>query len=1493
MKKTLLGFLSVLFVLGIGLGLSQAKIMQMEGSTKSVVAEESSFVMVEGASFRSYYSTPNCGITFGATLTDTNPYVNNVRLFMAPYDFVETVTQTQGTITDYIQAFENHNSQNANNKVAYTIVEPAQIPYTGGVSFLGGLKNIQEGNESRRFFGIYYYETGSGREYATMPNGEVGQARSIAYLASGHYNSVAQNDQVVTNDEYMTSFWMERAIKTAVSKSNGKLVEGNKNETVDISTIKYTEGEEINTQIKGGKTSGTYFDDYLTLSGTKIQVGKDVINVGQRLNFAVKYNANDYVENVGTAYVNTKKATNNDVGVGVKIGREEITAQNFSVNISKYDLTNATFTSQNVSNSFIDTLNVNGTTVTDTYNSSVKTPNVLLTIPKANNMLSRKTFSNNAISDIGTLAFSYDTNGANGNLQDASVDIKPNLTAEVSGSNFTNTKQATTSFTKDKFGLNVAYVYGTNYEDKTNTDSITTGITDKKYYYRQTYSYTSPSVSGYTPESNVSGTFDAKGISHTVEYNANPYKVYVNYLYDTNYEDIAKGTEIYEQYSETYYYKQKYSNITSPTTKVGYMPDNTQISGRVDNANNVTHTVYYSPKQYSISINSVTGGSISLNESRKYYYCEQVTLNRTRQNRYGIDSASLTGTNYSSNITFANPSATTSSNTFKMPATDVTVVPNAVNYGSITFDSHYDKTADSKFVTYNGYYTDVVSKFTDENKIEKITYSSGDNNVVTIDSNNRFNGLKVGTATITAKTTYITETFTITVKDAGMLDTDNNNGFLSKYNSRVVSLSDYNLSTTKDFTLLMGDSFFDAYDQFFDDYYYTMIGNNFASIGISASKASQWIYFSQKIKDYGRWVPEKLVIHIGTNDIFDWAQGEIAVTETITTMLRRLHEDMPNTLIYWYSIEPRIDQNSDDGNIVNAVNENISAYASDKTWLTYLDSYTGFSKNLSIGGYYSDKVHPSFAGYDHMFSKITFDRNDNFSGQTLDFTKTSQSLANNGYTRIPGTDLSKGNYVYSTNMYVNSFNYSQTPHIAFSFSDSSNHYRFLLWDIDKNGRFYHTGDFGSDKSSNVKSFTSLFVESCHNIVILARGSYKYLFVDNVLKSCVNYSSSTDSLFISSEYVDVKFSNNFVAYADSEMYKKYDAMATTKPASGTFTNVEGITDSNTNFSWKNVTKTITNYNLDNTQQINFASNYDNGFCMIFTANLMLSNLVTGNRHVSFSLNGSHSTYRLLIWDNAGNNTFKFGGGFGAGESDSSSRSWSGSGTINIAILATNNKIYWFINEQLVKVIANLGTPINTSTRWSHITDFNIRSYGCTANFTHINFELADTNLYRDYLTRQEVAFYEGRSFSGKTIIDFNKTGAVHSISRGNAVYNATTIISNDSSFTFESRVLINSIGPNSHISFNFDSNNRFILWDDDSNGKFYYSYEKGGTITKTSSYFTYSSKNIFTVKIVVNNQSAKLYIDDSLFVSFTASTTINNLYIGAEGASVSFYGNYVS
>jgi len=531
MKRILISFLSIMFILGIGLGLSHFGILKNEERVK---AEESEFVMVEGASFRSYWSTPNCGITFGATISDTNPYVNNVRLFIAPYDFVETVIKTQVTITDYIQAFENHNSQYANNKVAYTIVEPAKIPYTGVVSFKAGIKNINVGNESRRFFGIYYYDTGSGREYATMPNGEVGQARSIAYLASSYYNDPSC---VSDNDKYMTNFYMDRAIKTAVSKESGK----NGNPVVDASTINYFDNAEQNTFIVGGKISGTFFDDFLNISGTLIKVGETTIDVGQRLNFKMDYtpfgeylNQNDKKGNL----VNITKIVNEVIKDNVKVGLEDNAS--YSLSIGKYDLSNKTLSTEDIS--FIDTIYTDTTEIYDTYNTKTKVPsNLSLLVPQGKQMVSDKVVDYNTLLTLGAFSHTLNGDGANGDIKDATQSIQVGVNSTFSGDEyFLNNAQVGYSAIKSKFTLTLENKYSDTY-NKQNGSVALSGI-EKDYYYRQSHNI--QEITGYTSYLDEKRTEEVDSIeilgntTKNVYYMPNTYNAILNYEIGDKIEQI-------------------------------------------------------------------------------------------------------------------------------------------------------------------------------------------------------------------------------------------------------------------------------------------------------------------------------------------------------------------------------------------------------------------------------------------------------------------------------------------------------------------------------------------------------------------------------------------------------------------------------------------------------------------------------------------------------------------------------------------------------------------------------------------------------------------------------------------------------------------------------------------------------------------------------------------------------------------------------------------
>jgi hypothetical protein len=335
---------------------------------------------------------------------------------------------------------------------------------------------------------------------------------------------------------------MDRAIKTAVSKESGK----NGNPIVDTSTINYLYNAERTASVYSGQINATFLDDYITNKTTSVRVGNEIVNVGQRLDFKMDYSPFSQVINQNGKtgqFVNVLKA--GEETQSVKLGLD---TASIKVNIGQIDLTNAELTSQN--KNFTDILVANGATLKDRYNNTDITPSISLTVPKANNMLSDKVFDNSNISSIGSLVFTTSSDGANGNLTNANTDIKPSIYTTISCGNFTNTKQVTTTATKNKFNVSLNTsadnTVATAYKSKIPTSA------NQNYYYGQTYSYNT-SMYGHSAYENASkydsntfaGTVGADNISKSLVYKPNEYKVTIDYStkYDIDKPSIFGSTE--------------------------------------------------------------------------------------------------------------------------------------------------------------------------------------------------------------------------------------------------------------------------------------------------------------------------------------------------------------------------------------------------------------------------------------------------------------------------------------------------------------------------------------------------------------------------------------------------------------------------------------------------------------------------------------------------------------------------------------------------------------------------------------------------------------------------------------------------------------------------------------------------------------------------------------------------------------------------------------
>ena len=112
--------------------------------------------------------------------------------------------------------------------------------------------------------------------------------------------------------------------------------------------------------------------------------------------------------------------------------------------------------------------------------------------------------------------------------------------------------------------------------------------------YGASYSVTSPSITGYTPDQEVvSGTMGAGDVTVDVTYTVNSYQLTINYKY-------ADGSTAATPHTETLNFGASYS-VNSPSI-TGYTPDQEIVSGTMG-AGNVTVDVTYTINSYQLTIN--------------------------------------------------------------------------------------------------------------------------------------------------------------------------------------------------------------------------------------------------------------------------------------------------------------------------------------------------------------------------------------------------------------------------------------------------------------------------------------------------------------------------------------------------------------------------------------------------------------------------------------------------------------------------------------------------------------------------------------------------------------------------------------------------------------------------------------------------------------------------------------------------------------------------
>ncbi len=378
---------------------------------------------------------------------------------------------------------------------------------------------------------------------------------------------------------------------------------------------------------------------------------------------------------------------------------------------------------------------------------------------------------------------------------------------------------------------------------------------------------------------------------------------------------------------------------------------------------------------------------------------------------------------------------------------NVTVKP--IDYGQLNISlpkTNYEDQANTLYANYSArelsveftkpaYEDDIVYEIPEEYR-DSITIT--DNKIQAVGD---FSTSKV--VTITAKTQHLTERFAITV---------------TNFNGKNSSGSSLNLETTvknrlSDWTnrggdeggvLFMGDSFFDTY--FWSDFYTTYGRKNAYTMGISATTTTDWEYMVERLVFPVQ--PKAVVIHCGTNNIFDDRKSAAAATEDVKRLFNLVHANLPDAEIYYFGIEPRVGR---DNTVPKAVNANVIEFADANDWVTYIDSpsWCYDTNGDVIESFFRDGVHPTVANYAKYVEALddlglVFDNNSAASDTTIaDISTTSDQSINKGNTfalSYRGLPLT-GEYVLTGKIDINVE--KTNPHIQFLFNDGN---RFLIWD---------------------------------------------------------------------------------------------------------------------------------------------------------------------------------------------------------------------------------------------------------------------------------------------------------------------------------------------------------------------------------------------------------------------------------------------------------------
>ncbi len=171
-------------------------------------------------------------------------------------------------------------------------------------------------------------------------------------------------------------------------------------------------------------------------------------------------------------------------------------------------------------------------------------------------------------------------------------------------------------------------------------------------------------------------------------------------------------------------------------------------------------------------------------------------------------------------------------------------------------------------------------------------------------------------------------------------------------------------------TLVIGDSFFDI--AFWDKFYTDLAGKDAIIAGIGGTTAHDWMSYIKYDLFLNGIAPKNLVINIGNNDIFNDGLTAQEAAAQFQELIEKLHEMMPQTNIYLFSITGR------SGGYTNATakanmegtNAAMKAWCGEaaQSYVTFVD----IAAQMTADKLY-DNIHPKDEYYSSIFLPALLD----------------------------------------------------------------------------------------------------------------------------------------------------------------------------------------------------------------------------------------------------------------------------------------------------------------------------------------------------------------------------------------------------------------------------------------------------------------------------------------------------------------------------------------